>query len=466
MTIAVVGDTLLDVDLTGTARRLSPDAGVPVVDVASTAVRAGGAGLVARMLADDGGEVVLVTALSDDQRSVQLRDALGGIRLSGGASNVPTPVKTRLSADGHAVARIDDNCVELAPPTITDAMVESIVNADAVLVADYGRGVAADPRLRAAIEDRTGDVPVIWDPHPRGAPPVPFVTAATPNLAEALAFAGLTGSGLRAASDAGAVLTRAWQCRSMVITLGAGGALLMAERMSELTAATDAATHRGQFVVPADRVGNVDPCGAGDRLAATLTRELLAGTTMTSAVEVAVQEASRFLANGGVSALGDGRPPVGIGGLRAEAITVADRIKRGGGTVVATGGCFDLLHAGHARTLSAARSLGDCLIVCVNSDRSVRQLKGADRPIVSEVDRVALLLSLECVDAVFLFDERTPEEALRQLRPDLWVKGGDYAVDDLPEAQLVNSWGGRTVTVPYHPAHSTSLLAAALARVS
>ncbi|WP_153038946.1 adenylyltransferase/cytidyltransferase family protein, partial [Rathayibacter tanaceti] len=129
------------------------------------------------------------------------------------------------------------------------------------------------------------------------------------------------------------------------------------------------------------------------------------------------------------------------------------------------GGCFDLLHAGHARTLSAARALGDCLIVCLNSDDSVRRLKGAARPIIPEGDRVDLLLALECVDAVLVFGEDTPDEALRRIRPDVWVKGGDYSAESLPETATVAQWGGRVLTVPYHPGRSTTHLAAALARV-
>src|SRR4029453_10507564 len=147
-------------------------------------------------------------------------------------------------------------------------------------------------------------------------------------------------------------------------------------------------------------------------------------------------------------------------------IQLARTVRANGGTVVATGGCFDLLHAGHARTLAAARSMGDCLIVCLNSDDSVRRLKGPHRPIVSMEDRAELLLALSCVDAVVIFDEDTPEACLNQLRPDIWVKGGDYEPHELPEASLVPAWGGRCVTVPFHPARSTSGLAAALAKVS
>jgi rfaE bifunctional protein nucleotidyltransferase chain/domain len=128
-------------------------------------------------------------------------------------------------------------------------------------------------------------------------------------------------------------------------------------------------------------------------------------------------------------------------------------------TVVATGGCFDLLHAGHIHTLAAARSLGDYLVVLLNSDESVRRLKGDDRPFQSQSDRAMVLGSLRDVDEVVVFDEDTPERALSRLRPDVWVKGGDYASVDLPEASLVRSWGGEVLTVPYLPGRSTTNLA-------
>ena len=135
-----------------------------------------------------------------------------------------------------------------------------------------------------------------------------------------------------------------------------------------------------------------------------------------------------------------------------------------GGTVVATGGCFDLLHAGHLATLQAARNLGDCLVVCLNSDTSVAGLKGPQRPVTPQADRRRLLAALGCVDAVVIFDEPTPEAVLSWLRPDVWVKGGDYADGgpDLPEADLVRRWGGQTVVVPYLDGRSTTRMIAAV----
>ena len=135
------------------------------------------------------------------------------------------------------------------------------------------------------------------------------------------------------------------------------------------------------------------------------------------------------------------------------------------GRVVATGGCFDLIHAGHVGMLAAARELGDCLVVLLNSDASVRRLKGPDRPLIPEEERAAVLRALRSVDAVVVFDEDTPAEALARLQPDVFAKGGDYAPDELPEARVLGRWGGEVEILPYLEGRSTtSLLEEAAAR--
>jgi rfaE bifunctional protein nucleotidyltransferase chain/domain len=148
-------------------------------------------------------------------------------------------------------------------------------------------------------------------------------------------------------------------------------------------------------------------------------------------------------------------------GVTADPVALAARVHAAGGTVVAAGGCFDVLHAGHISLLQAARSLGDCLIVCLNSDESVRRLKGKGRPLNPAADRIALLSALNCVDDVLVFDEDTPRTALQRLQPDVWVKGGDYEGQVLPETELLSTWAGQAVTVPYLAGRSTTRLQAA-----
>ncbi|HEX4806180.1 MAG TPA: adenylyltransferase/cytidyltransferase family protein, partial [Conexibacter sp.] len=148
--------------------------------------------------------------------------------------------------------------------------------------------------------------------------------------------------------------------------------------------------------------------------------------------------------------------PAPIGLAHAEAVIAATRARAG--VVVATGGCFDLLHAGHVRTLEAARALGDCLVVGINDDASVRRLKGAGRPLVPARDRAAVLAALTCVDAVATFAQDTPTRLLERLRPDVWAKGGDYAGAPLPEEAALARWGGRAIVLPHHAGHSTTRL--------
>jgi D-beta-D-heptose 7-phosphate kinase/D-beta-D-heptose 1-phosphate adenosyltransferase len=457
MKIVVVGDVLLDVDLDGTATRLCPDAPVPVVDIATVSARAGGAGLVARMLANDGHQVCLVTALGSDAPGRRLREELQGITVVAGPSGAPTPVKTRLRAGGHPVARFDEGCRGRPEPGVTAEMLQAVEEARALVVADYGRGLTSHPGLRAMIGRLARSVPVIWDPHPAGADPVPGVAVVTPNHFEARTAAAAVAPDGRApsagAAGVAAALLKHWQSNAVLVTQGGEGATLVH------------ASSTTPVRLPAPPTTVADSCGAGDRLAASLAVHLMTGESLEDSCRQAVREAASFLACGGVAALRTAPQPRPFPGETTDALDVVRRVRALGGTVVATGGCFDLLHAGHTRTLRAARSLGDCLIVCLNSDASARRIKGASRPIIGQQDRSELLLSLECVDAVLVFDEDTPEKTLERFRPDIWVKGGDYDPTRLPETPLVQSWGGRCVAVPYHPARSTTLLAAALARV-
>ncbi|WP_159571525.1 PfkB family carbohydrate kinase [Curtobacterium sp. 18060] len=464
MRIVVVGDTLLDVDVAGTSDRLSPDAPVPVVDVTTDDRRAGGAGLVATMLVRDGHDVTLVTVLGDDSRAQELRDLLPDVTVVAGPSGAPTPVKTRVRVVDHALVRIDEGCATPPVPEATDAMTAALDDADAIVVADYGRGVAAAPALREALARVAEHTPVVWDPHPKGAAPVPGITVATPNAAEARRFTDVEGHGapvatvpfatVAFATVAAAALVEQWGVGAVAVTLGDRGALLADDRSDS------------RFV-PAPSVTACDPCGAGDRLAAGVAVALAGGADVPDAVAAGVVAASEYLAAGGVTALfaDDGPAPLRVPGADRDALRTVHEVRSAGGTVVATGGCFDLLHAGHARTLSAARALGDCLVVCLNSDSSVRALKGPERPIMTQDDRVELLLALDCVDAVVVFDEHTPDEALRRFRPDVWAKGGDYTASELPEAATLAEWGGHVVTVPFHPGRSTTRLAAALEHV-
>ena len=448
--LAVVGDVLLDRDLDGRVERLSPDAPVPVVQDPVERSRPGGAGLAAVLAAADGRQVFLVTGLSRDQAGSQLRGLLAsaGVHVIDLGSDGPTSQKVRVLSAGRSLMRLDHGGPgPYRPGPVTNDAVAALSSVRAVLISDYGRGLAAEPAIRDLLGSLGARVPMVWDPHPRGPQPVPGVRLATPNGAEAASFApGIPGEALSAVTARAKHLASLWSAASVAVTLGPRGALLVSGDGPPL-------------VVPAPAAASGEACGAGDRFSSTAAASLADGALPSEAVAAAVASASSFVAAGGAGALALG-PHEGAsfhaGQAGTEAADVIHQVRTKGGTVVATGGCFDLLHAGHVSTLEAARALGDCLVVCLNSDSSVRRLKGADRPLVPERDRAAVLMGLECVDAVVIFDEDTPEAALSRLRPDIFAKGGDYAMADLPEERALSSWGGQVVILPYLEGRSTT----------
>ncbi|GAA1625259.1 PfkB family carbohydrate kinase [Georgenia ruanii] len=474
--VVVVGDVVLDADMDGRVERLSPDAPVPVVDVTGRRESPGGAGLAA-LLCAAGAQVTLVAPVADDaagaRLATQLERDLTLVRL---AHQGGTRTKTRVRSGGQSLVRVDDGGP--GAPGELDAAVREAVRAtlaaaDAVLVSDYGAGVTRHASLRDLLAAAARARPLVWDPHPRGGEPVAGATLATPNLAEARAAC---------AEDAppdvlAARLAAAWGVRAVCVTAGATGAFL-------------AAAGTEPVFVPAVVAAGGDPCGAGDQFAATAAVALAGGALPSEAVERAVADASAWVAAGGAEgyrarlAAADaepdrspaqpdgqaGRPAAQPGWLVGRSAAephghpartleeLAARLRAAGGTLVATGGCFDIVHAGHVATLQAARRLGDHLVVLMNSDASVARLKGPGRPVVGAADRARVLEALDCVDAVVVFDEDDPREALRRLRPDVWAKGGDYGGAQLPEAEVVRAGGGRVVLLPYLGGLSTTTI--------
>lgn len=480
--LVVVGDVLLDIDLDGVARRLSPEAPVPVISGATERRRPGGAALAALLASRLHPDVVLIAALADDAAAAEVTRLLSGrVRVIAVPWGGTTSVKTRLRAGGHAVTRLDTGGDPGQVGALPDAARQVLRAAEAVLVADYGLGCTSDEGVRAALAVAARRTPLVWDPHPRGAPPIAGARLVTPNESEAAGYLpDVTGTGLAAATRRAAGLVELWGAGAVALTLGARGALL-----SYGVGAPS--------LLPAAAVHADDTCGAGDAFAAAATAALGRGLLPSEAVAEAVRYAAGFVAAGAAATLVPGEMGAGQGGaasgltmtvparagadpaaeldgdLVSEALVDAEpaaeadlaypaleRVRAVGGRIVATGGCFDLLHAGHVDMLEAARALGDALVVCLNSDDSVRRLKGASRPVQRQEDRARILAALRCVDAVVVFEEDTPETVLGRVRPDLWVKGGDYGGADLPEARVVASWGGQVLTLPYLTGRSTS----------
>lgn len=495
--LVVLGDAIADIDVTGEVRRICPDAPVPVLEPVSSSMRPGGAALAAAVAAgsgEAGSEVVLVTALARDdagRRLVQMLEAVG-VEVVAAEMEGPTPCKVRLRSHGQSLLRCDYGSHSRAKASCPERAEHAIGSACAVVVADYGLGVAEVPELRRLLASAAQ---VVWDPHPKGAFPVAGARLVVPNRDELFGSGGLflagaetvavgsehsmaaTGPSLASICRQARIARRHWRAHGVAVTLGEKGAVLVSGDGPPL-------------VVPAGGAGFGDTCGAGDCFAVEAALALGEGALPSEATARAVAAASAWVRRGGAAAWSGASlaagpapglpawplpwdsdatarpawqqvpdPPVALGSTGAPTHLPG----RTGGrptstpiTLVAAGGCFDVLHAGHVQLLQSARALGDRLVVCVNSDRSVRRLKGVGRPVVSEADRVAMLRALACVDEVVVFDEDTPARVLGELRPQLFVKGGDYGGHPLPEEEVLAAWGGQVAVVPYLAGRSTT----------
>lgn len=452
--LLIVGDCLLDQDLEGRAERLASDAPVPVLASPEAHRRPGGAGLAACLAAAQGLPVRLVTALCRDAAGEQLHALLddAGVDVVDVGWEGTTPEKIRVRSAGQTLLRLDTGGRgDRNPGSPSAETLASLESASAVVVADYGYGLTNQARLRRAIAQHARTGLVVWDPHPRSGAPVPGVDLVKPNRREAGG-----ADDIAAIAHQARQLRRRWSAGAVAVTLGADGALLIEDDEGP------------PLLAPAPHVGPHDSCGAGDSFSVAAARALVEGATVQDAVRNAVEAASRFVADGGAAALGREhgdarRSEMGDPDLDSALRTAAE-VRARGGRVVATSGCFDLLHAGHVQLLEAARGLGDALIVLLNSDRSVHGLKGRGRPLLGARDRARVLSALACVDAVAIFDEPTPVGALERLRPDVFAKGGDYANRPLPEQKAVAHWNGQVVALPYLEGHSTTQLIQEVAR--
>jgi D-beta-D-heptose 7-phosphate kinase/D-beta-D-heptose 1-phosphate adenosyltransferase len=454
--LVVLGDSMLDIDIEGEASRLSPEAPVPVVDVTRQRRRPGGAGLAALLAARTGQEVVLITAVGTDDLGEALLGLLADhVDVRPLALEGSTVCKCRVAAGEVPMVRVDSGSGRARRTPLPPGAVRALASAGAILVADYGRGVASLPTIRQALVPDGHCKPVIWDPHPRGPAPVRGCTMVTPNTDEAR-----LSSGADHPAEQGRLLCASWHAHSVAVTVGERGAVL--------TEAADPprTTHIPLVEFPKLRPGRLDTLGAGDQFSVTAALALLGGADAREAVQAAVIAATQFVHDGGATAVStvSGSESIDLSVRLAEpmglpdAFEVAARVRRTGGRLVATGGCFDLLHRGHISLLNQARALGDALVVFLNSDASVRRAKGAGRPMVPQEDRARVLNALAAVDGVAIFEEKTPAALLARLQPDIWVKGQDYADRILPEAEVVERLGGRVVLLPVVPGYSTTRL--------
>ncbi len=456
----VVGDLMLDEYVQGPVERISPEAPVPVVRVRDIDYRLGGAANVARQVAILGARAVLGGIVGDDDAGRRLLDecARAGIdtRAVLTESGRRTTRKLRALGHGQQLLRLDwDDPAPCQESTARQLLrqLQSGATPDVIILSDYAKGVLTDTMLEALTSAaRVAGCRVLVDPKRRDFAAYRGASLLTPNLGELAVAAGKTLDADDHTEIAAAArpFIEAASLESMVVTLGDRGMLLVP--------AKGPALH-----VPAVRRAVSDVTGAGDTVVAVLAATLAAGAALDQAVEIANVAAGLAVGEVGAVAIEPAHIRSALSDLPGGKILSRDALavraagwRVAGKRVVFTNGCFDLLHAGHLSLLHEAARQGDVLVLAINSDESVRRLKGPERPIVPAADRAALLSALSCVDAVTVFDEDTPLETLRAVRPHVLVKGQDYTVRDVVGREFVESEGGRVVLLPLIAAKSTS----------
>jgi len=457
--ITVIGDIILDRYVLGHAERLSPEAPVPVLRVVRRVDRLGGAAGVASMLAALEVPVRLLGVLGNDAAASNVRHLLAKSGVDGelilGDDTRATTVKERfigLAQDRHPqqLVRVDSEFDGDISPALESTLIERLIDCsssdDVLLISDYAKGVCTLNVLRQSIDRWAAAMKkVLIDPSRRGNyERYRGCTCLTPNRSEARTATGIAIDSIDAAYLAARQLEGLLDAEAIVLKLDSDGMVL---------------AHRDEgdchFSTRAREV--YDVTGAGDMVLAMLGLCLGSGFNYTDALPLANYAAGIEVEQLGAVALSREQLVSASNGFRLardklgsceQLIEVIAERRRNGECVVFTNGCFDIFHAGHVNCLQSARLLGDVLVVGLNSDQSVRRLKGEGRPIHPEAHRVAVLGALECVDYIVVFDSDTPLDVIAALHPDVLVKGGDYDPNRIVGREIVEKYGGKVITFP------------------
>ena len=468
--VLVIGDVILDEYLDGIVSRISPEAPVPVHLVKSQTCTAGGAANVARNIQLAGGQAVLVSVLGHDDSANRLTEILrkDGIETAEliRAPDRVTIRKTRVTANRQQIVRIDSEVVHPIDEIYQEQILAKTETLEfgALLISDYAKGCLPDRFVEKllAIARKRGIVSII-DPKGTNYSKYRAATVITPNRKEACDALGWREEDDKDPKDLAKALAEKYQLATVLLTLGPNGMLLFDG------AQTDEGKKFTHFPTLAREVYDVS--GAGDAVAGILALGLASKASLSESVRIANVAAGRVVEKWGTQ-------PITRRELEEELLLVRSsdgmgtsgkvvspeilqrllgaRMGRTAGRVVFTNGCFDILHAGHVTYLEKARVKGDILVVAVNSDRSVQQLKGDGRPIFPLEERMRVLAALNCVSFVTHFDEETPRLLIERLQPDVLIKGADYRIDQIVGASEVIAGGGTVETVELVPGVSTS----------
>jgi len=461
--VLVVGDVMLDRYIWGEVERISPEAPVPIVRALDRNERPGGAANVAMNIVGLGATATLFGFRGNDGDGLALEDCLGKAGVASAITPVashPTTLKMRILSGKQQMLRLDTEETVGYPAEAYAALMAAVAaalpTADAVVISDYAKGVLTEEVCRGVIElARTRGVPVLVDPKQRDFSRYRGATTICPNLNELATAVGITAREPDALLAAGQKLAGDLDLRFLTATMSDKGIAVLRKE--------------SRYFAPAVARQVFDVSGAGDTVIATLALAVASGLEVETAAQLANVAAGIVVGKvGTVPVSGDellmsltaetgAQAEEKIAAL--EALKVRIRAWRSAGqSIVFTNGCFDLLHVGHISLLEAARREGGRVVVGINSDASVRRLKGPSRPVLGEKERARILAALAAVDAVIVFDEATPLELIVALRPDVIVKGGDYTEQTVVGAAEVRSWGGRVTIVPTVEGYSTTRL--------
>ncbi len=458
--VLVIGDVMLDRYVYGEVSRISPEAPVPILTEARELQMPGGAGNVVRNLTALGVATAFISVVGDDQTGSDLTGLIGGqpnvepwLLVEGGRT---TTLKTRYISCGQQLLRADREQVLPINARLADRVLriarDAMAATSVTILSDYRKGMlAGDLPARLIDAARHAGRKLIVDPKGQDFSLYGGADIITPNRRE---LGDATGMPVETEAEIVAAATAVRERFGF-------GAVLVTRAKDGMTL-VDAA---GEQHFPAEAAAVYDVSGAGDTVAATLAAGLAARLPLPVAVRLANIAAGIVVGKVGTAVARQADLLAAIsprGGAlrkvatREEAAEHVERWRHRGWRTGFTNGCFDLLHPGHVHLLEQARAACDRLVVGLNSDASVRRLKGDGRPVQQEAARAAVLASLACVDLVCTFDEDTPEALLREIRPDVLVKGADYAIDEVVGAELVRSWGGRVMLADLMPGHSTT----------
>jgi len=465
--VLCVGDLMLDEFVYGEVSRISPEAPTPVIACKRSELMVGGAGNVARNMTALGTKCIFVGIVGEDETGRALADALAADplidpRLVSDGSRQTTR-KVRFVSEHHSthLLRADWEAAAPASAAIEDAIIAHAIaalpRAGAVVLSDYAKGALTPRVIRAVIEAaREAGKPVIVDPKGRDYSIYRGATMITPNRQE---LADATHSPARSEEEVAAA------ARALRETLGAEAVLVTRSEAGMTLVAGSAPVH-----VPAYAVRVRDVSGAGDTVVAIVAGMLALGADFESAMRAANAGAAIVVGKRGTAT-------ASVAELRARILPAAtlapeEKIvfdwamldehlsawKRQGLRVGFTNGCFDLLHPGHVRLLAEARAACDRLVVGLNSDESVKRLKGEGRPVQQVSARAEVLAALEAVDLVVVFEEDTPLKLIKRVKPTVLVKGGDYTRETVVGHEIVEALGGEIVLVNLVPGHSTTAM--------